>query len=101
MIIWNSLKLFPHIHGYLFIFANTEIYVIMYKKLKNCQDETQDDVFVIKGFTVFQGKLVPKLTLGTFLTLSVRNVPNLQSYLFQVYISLNSNRGEQNYTIYL
>jgi len=24
----NSLKLFPHIHGYLFIFANTEIYVI-------------------------------------------------------------------------
>jgi len=28
IIIWNSLKLFPHIHGYLFIFANTEIYVI-------------------------------------------------------------------------
>ena len=28
MIIWNSLKLFPHIHGYLLIFANTEIYVI-------------------------------------------------------------------------
>ena len=26
MIIWNSLKLFPH-YGYLFIFANTEIYV--------------------------------------------------------------------------
>ena len=25
MIIWSSLKLFPHIHGYLFIFANTEI----------------------------------------------------------------------------
>ena len=24
MIIWNSLKLFPHIHVYLFIFANTE-----------------------------------------------------------------------------
>ena len=22
-----SIKLFPHIHGYLFIFANTEIYV--------------------------------------------------------------------------
>ena len=28
MIIWNSLKLFPYIHGYLFVFANTEIYVI-------------------------------------------------------------------------
>ena len=28
LIIWNSLKLFPYIHGYLFIFANTEIYVI-------------------------------------------------------------------------
>ena len=27
MIIWSSLKLFPHIHGYLFISANTEIYV--------------------------------------------------------------------------
>ena len=26
--LWNSLKLFPHIHGYLFIFANTEIYEI-------------------------------------------------------------------------
>ena len=25
-------KLFPHIHGYLFIFANTEIYVKWYKK---------------------------------------------------------------------
>ena len=25
MIIWNSLKLFQHIHSYLFIFANTEI----------------------------------------------------------------------------
>ena len=30
-----------------------------------------------------QGKLVPKLTLGPFLTLSVKNGPNLQSYLFQ------------------
>ena len=44
MFIWNSLKLFPHIHGYLFIFENTEIYVI--KPLKN-----SSDVFVIKGFT--------------------------------------------------
>ena len=49
----------------------------------------------------FQGKLVPKLTLGPFLTLSVRNGPNLQSYLFQAYISLNPSRVEQNYTIHL
>ena len=27
MIIWSTLKLFPYIYGYLFIFANTEIYV--------------------------------------------------------------------------
>ena len=37
----------------------------------------------------YQGILVPKQTLGPFLTLSVRNGPNLQSYLFQEYISLN------------
>ena len=36
-----------------------------------------------------QGILVSKLTLGPFLTLSIRNGPNLQSYLFQEYISLN------------
>ena len=36
-----------------------------------------------------QGKLVPKLTLGPFLSLSVRNGPSLQSYLFQPYMSLN------------
>ena len=45
-----------------------------------------------------QGILVPKLTLGPFLTLSVKNGPNLQSFL---YISLNPRRVEQNYTIYL
>ena len=28
MIIWNSLKLFPHINGYLFVFVNSEIYAI-------------------------------------------------------------------------
>ena len=48
-----------------------------------------------------QEKLVPKLTLGPFLKLSVRNGPNLQSYLFQVYISLNPSRVKQNYTIHL
>ena len=31
MIILNSLKLLPYIHGYLFILANTEIYGIKYK----------------------------------------------------------------------
>ena len=44
---------------------------------------------------MIQGILVPKLTLGPFLTLSVRNGPNLQSYLFQEYISLNPSRVEQ------
>ena len=48
--------------------------------------------------TQMQGILVPKLTLGPFLT---RNGPNLQSYLFQEYISLNPRRVEQNYTTYL
>ena len=48
-----------------------------------------------------QGMLVPKLTLGPFLTLSVRNGPNLQSYLFQEYISQNPSRAEQNYNIHL
>ena len=43
-------------------------------------------------FFLFQGILVPKLTLGPFLTLSVRNGSNLQSYLFQEYIYLNPRR---------
>ena len=48
---------------------------------------------------LLQGKLVPKLALGAFLTLSARNGPNLQSYLFQAYISLNPSRVKQYYTI--
>jgi len=48
-----------------------------------------------------KGKLVPKLRLGPFLALSVRNGPNLQSYLFQAYISLNPIRVKQNCTIHL
>ena len=52
-------------------------------------------------FSEIQGKLVPKLTLVLFLTLSVRNGPNLQSYLFQAYISLNPIRVEQKYTKHL
>ena len=48
-----------------------------------------------------QGVLVPKLTFGPSLTLSVKNGPNLQSYLFQEYIFLNLGRVEQNCTINL
>ena len=48
-----------------------------------------------------QGNLVSKLTLGPFLTLSVRNGPNLQSYVFQAYISLNPSRVELKYIIHL
>ena len=55
MIIWNSLKLFLHIHGYLFIFANTEINVIYYikliEKLSRLNLISSSDVFVIKGIT--------------------------------------------------
>ena len=57
MIIWSSLKLFQHIHGYLFIFANTEIYVKHYikliEKLSRRHLINSSDVFVIKGFTVY------------------------------------------------
>ena len=55
MIVWNSLKLFPHIHGYLFIFANTEIYVIKKKLIEKLSRQhliNSSDVFDIKGFTV-------------------------------------------------
>ena len=55
MIILNSLKLFPHIYGYLSIFANTEIYVYSIKlieKLSRRHLINSSDVFVIKGFTV-------------------------------------------------
>ena len=45
IIIWNSLKLFPHIHGYLFIFANTEIYVIKYKTYWKIVKTTFDKFF--------------------------------------------------------
>ena len=38
------------------------------------------------SLSIFQGILVPKITLGLFLTLSIRDGPNLESYLFQLYI---------------
>ena len=42
MITWSSLKLFPHIHGYLFIFANTEIVEIRFDDiLKYKKNETK------------------------------------------------------------
>ena len=47
------------------------------------------------NFYVEKEYKVPKLTL------SVRNEPNLQRYLFQENISLNPRRVEQNYTIYI
>ena len=49
MIIWRSLKLFPHIHGYLFIFANTEIYV---KLIEKTFDKFFRCIRYYKGFTV-------------------------------------------------
>ena len=38
------------------------------------------------SLSIFQGILVPKIPLGLFLTLSIRNGPNLESYLLQLYI---------------
>ena len=56
MIIWNSLKLVPQIHGYLVIFANTEVYVInsikLIEKLSRRHLINSSDIFVIKGFTI-------------------------------------------------
>ena len=46
-----------------------------------------------------QGKLVPKLSHGAFLTLSVR--AKSAKLFFQVFTSLNPSRFEQNYTIHL
>ena len=59
MIIWNFLKLLQHIYGYLFIFANTEIYEIysikLIEKLSRRHLINSFDIFVInKGFTVLK-----------------------------------------------
>ena len=57
MIIWNSLKLqFPHIHGYLFIFKNTEIYLIKYKTHWKIVKTTFDKFFRCIRFTVSKYK---------------------------------------------
>ena len=53
------------------------------------------------GFFLVQGKLVPKLTLGPFLTTSVRNRPSLQIYIFQAYVSLNPSRVEKKTAPYI
>ena len=64
MIIWSSLKLFPYIHGYLFIFANTEIYVIysikLIEKLSRRHLINSSDVYVVKGFTLVLSKIKSK-----------------------------------------
>ena len=53
----------------------------------------------MKLTSLLQGKLVPKLTLGPFLTLSFRNGANLQNYPFQAH--LNPCQVEQNFAIQL
>ena len=64
-------------------------------------DSDHDQLKYSSNRAIMQGILVYKLALGPFITLSVRNGPNLQSYLFQEYIFLNPRRVEQKYTIYL
>ena len=81
MIIWNSLKLFPHIHDYLFIFANTEIYVIKYKTIEKLSRRhliNSSDVFVIKGFTVDN---IKKILLYSYLATAVLFLKSVISIL--------------------
>ena len=58
----NSLKLFPHIHGYLFIFAQilkfTSYSVKLIEKLSRRHLINSSDVFVNKGFTVLYNSRV-------------------------------------------
>ena len=55
------------------------------------EDRTATE-FLLEGLVIFltfyfiRGKFIPKQTFGPFLTLSVRNGPSLQSYLFKEYI---------------
>ena len=73
-------------------------------KINMCagSDNTKVSRRLIPGtFTSVQlntGDISSKLTLGPFLTLSVRYRPSFQSYLFQSYISLNPSQVEQSYT---
>ena len=81
---------------------NPETHLCLQIRTGHCSVNKQQ-VFLInllyrKKLLIFQETLVPKLTLGTFLTLGVRNGQNLQSYLFQAYLSLNPSRVKQNYT---
>ena len=64
MIIWTSLKLFLQIHGYLFIFTNTKIYLISIKLIEKFSRRhliNSSDVFIIKGFTVVKVELSLKV----------------------------------------
>ena len=54
-IIWNSLTLFPHIHGYLFI--------KLIEKLSRRHLINSSDVFVIKGFTVVFSVFQPRINI--------------------------------------
>ena len=65
--------------------------------IRNISLNYESKTFDLLLFLLLQGSLVQKLRLGTFLTLG----PNLQSYFFQEYISLNPRGVEQNYTIYI
>ena len=47
------------------------------------------------------GEISSKTNIWPISNTHVRNWPNLQSYLFQEYISLNPSRVKQNYTIHL
>ena len=55
----------PHIHGYLFIFANTEIYVKLIEKLSRRHLINSSDVLVTKGFAVHISENVKKFRLRT------------------------------------
>ena len=57
MLIWSSLKQFPHIHGYLFfsqILKFTQYSIKLIEKLSRRHLINSSDVFVIKGFTVLK-----------------------------------------------
>ena len=85
---WSNVKWF----SIYFSFMNVASYLLLW---------TGFYIFDETVSPLMQGKLVPKLIHGPFLTPSVRNGPNLQSNLFQEYTSLNPRRVEQNYTMYL
>ena len=85
MIIWNCFKLFPHIHGYLFSFANTEIYIKKYKTHWKIVKTTFDKIF---PFMAHSGFNCAKL----FLYLFSYNVPLSLTYIILVKEQLQSTK---------